>query len=261
MIGRARPGIHAWPSVQGCALALLCASLTLGVTPAWGGYGERTCGLPQVRCLTVMPGDRWDTLVPDPEQRALAQRLNRTNLRLRTGETIAVPSEHDGAADLMLAPFPAKLSPWPVNRIIVDQSQLAWGAFDTSGRLIKWGPMSGGKSYCADLKRGCRTRPGRFTIYRKEGAGCRSKKFPLGRGGAKMPYCMFYHGGYAIHGSYKVPGYHASHGCVRIFVEDARWLARAFVEVGETQVWIDQPLDARPESDQDQGALEATPRP
>ena len=61
-----------------------------------------------------------------------------------------------------------------------------------------------------------------------------------------MPYCFFYNGGYAIHGSYDVPGYHASHGCVRIFVEDAKWLYREFVKVGETQVLIDQPETGRP---------------
>ena len=50
------------------------------------------------------------------------------------------------------------------------------------------------------------------------------KGIVIGKGGAKMPYCMFYDGGYAIHGSYEVQGYHASHGCVRTYIEDARWL-------------------------------------
>jgi L,D-transpeptidase ErfK/SrfK len=114
--------------------------------------------------------------------------------------------------------------------------------------------MSGGQSYCRDLKRGCRTPAGRFTIYRKQAADCVSKKFPLGEGGAKMPYCMFCSAGYAVHGSYAVPGHHASHGCVRIFVEDAKWLYRAFVTVGETQVWIDHPITARPQADRNDTA-------
>ena len=46
-----------------------------------------------------------------------------------------------------------------------------------------------------------------------------------------MPYCMFFHGGYAIHASPVVPGYHASHGCVRVFQEDARWLHEDFITI------------------------------
>lgn len=39
-----------------------------------------------------------------------------------------------------------------------------------------------------------------------------------GRYGAAMPYSIFFHGGYAIHGSYDIAnlGYPASHGCVRL---------------------------------------------
>jgi len=143
---------------------------------------------------------------------------------------------------LELAPFPKAIAPADANRLAIDQSELAWGAYNAAGRLLRWGPMSGGKAWCQDTGHSCRTRPGCFTLYQMQGANCVSKKFPIGRGGAKMPYCMFYSGGYAIHGSYSVPGRHASHGCVRIFVEDARWLYREFVTVGKTQVWIDQPL-------------------
>jgi len=32
---------------------------------------------------------------------------------------------------------------------------------------------------------------------------------------------MFFHGGFALHGSPSVPGYNASHGCVRLFDDDA----------------------------------------
>lgn len=46
-----------------------------------------------------------------------------------------------------------------------------------------------------------------------------------------MPYCMFFNGGQAFHGS---PGGvikgNVSHGCVRMFVEDAEWLRYDFVE-------------------------------
>ena len=35
---------------------------------------------------------------------------------------------------------------------------------------------------------------------------------------------MYFSGGYAIHGSESVPDYPASHGCVRVSLEDADWL-------------------------------------
>jgi len=43
--------------------------------------------------------------------------------------------------------------------------------------------------------------------------------------------------GFALHGSYEVPGYNASHGCVRIFVDDAEWLNEDFTDIG-TRVYI-----------------------
>ena len=33
-----------------------------------------------------------------------------------------------------------------------------------------------------------------------------------------------------MHGSGDMPGYRASHGCVRMFVRDAQWLNQSFVE-------------------------------
>ena len=51
---------------------------------------------------------------------------------------------------------------------------------------------------------------------------------------------MFFHGGFALHGSYEVPGYHASHGCVRMFVNDAKWLNEEFVGQERVPVIIRQ---------------------
>lgn len=58
-----------------------------------------------------------------------------------------------------------------------------------------------------------------------------------------MPYCMFFHGGYALHGSYKVPGYDDSHGCIRLFIDDARWLNEEFVKIGITKIVIQKDTD------------------
>ena len=47
-----------------------------------------------------------------------------------------------------------------------------------------------------------------------------------------MPYCMYFHGGQALHGSYEVVNGNISHGCVRLHVNDARWLRFNFAEPG-----------------------------
>jgi lipoprotein-anchoring transpeptidase ErfK/SrfK len=123
------------------------------------------------------------------------------------------------------------------NVIKVDLAQRVWGAYDHQGNLIKWGRASGGKKYCPDIRRGCRTITGTYTIYSKKGPSCKSSRFPVGRGGAPMPYCMHFHGGYALHGGH-VPNYNASHGCIRLHYEDAQWLNLNFVTIGRTRVSI-----------------------
>ena len=51
-----------------------------------------------------------------------------------------------------------------------------------------------------------------------------SKTYPEPTGGAKMPHAIWFAGGYYIHGYHSVPGYTASHGCVRLAIADARTL-------------------------------------
>lgn len=124
------------------------------------------------------------------------------------------------------------------NLIRIDLGNLTWRAFDHNGTLVKQGRVSGGKNYCPDVKRQCRTVTGTYTVYSKRGAGCKSSKYPVGKGGAPMPYCMFFHKGYAMHGSNHVPNFNASHGCVRMHPTDAKWLNQNFVKVGKTKVRI-----------------------
>lgn len=201
-------------------------------------YGQRICKHSPYYCYQVKPGDSWNNLFPYYEGQDLVRRLNRMNVPLRPGMVIAIPKDLRSLDKMDISPFPSRMSPSNTSVIRVNQSELAWGAYDPSGRLVNWGPISGGKSYCSDVKRGCRTITGNFTIYKKQGPGCISHKFPLPRGGAKMPYCMHFHKGYALHGSSTVPGRHDSHGCVRLFIEDAQWLNHNFIRVGSTRVLI-----------------------
>ena len=36
---------------------------------------------------------------------------------------------------------------------------------------------------------------------------------------------------YALHGSFTVPGHRDSHGCIRLFTEDAKWLNKEFIDL------------------------------
>ncbi|HRE32880.1 MAG TPA: L,D-transpeptidase, partial [Candidatus Berkiella sp.] len=58
--------------------------------------------------------------------------------------------------------------------ILVDLKKLTWGAYDGTGELIRSGRVSGGKDYCPDIDRECKTVTGRFTIFRKGGEDCKS---------------------------------------------------------------------------------------
>lgn len=197
-------------------------------------YGSKLCDQDGYTCYKVKKGDTWKKLFPDEAERETAKRVNRMNVKLSTGMTIAIPEIAE--SDFMQhAPFPDQVDSTGEKHIVVSLKELAFGAYDENGDLVYWGPISGGKGYCSDVRRGCRTPQGSYAIYSKRGKGCASGKYPIGRGGAPMPYCMFFRGGYAMHGSYTVPGYHASHGCVRMFIDDAKWLNRTFTK-GESRV-------------------------
>lgn len=118
------------------------------------------------------------------------------------------------------------------NTFEFNPKTLVWKAIDADGTVIRTGRGSGGKKYCSDVGRSCKTPSGVYQVMRKGGAGCASGKYPLGKGGAPMPYCMFFKKSYAIHGSPDVPGHNASHGCIRVLPGDAKWLSHNFMKIG-----------------------------
>lgn len=136
---------------------------------------------------------------------------------------------------LIGAPF-AMASAANGNVFVFDPSAHRWSAYDSNGDLLGSGRASGGKKYCQDIGRSCKTPSGNFKVYRMGGAGCASSKYPIGKGGAPMPYCMFFHGGFAIHGSNDVPNRHASHGCIRVEPAAARWLQQNVIDHGTTVI-------------------------
>ena len=128
--------------------------------------------------------------------------------------------------------MPSSISPLGEKVIIVNPNVHAWGAYDSSGNLLRGGLATAGGDYCPDIGRRCHTRSGSFRIQSLGSASCKSSMYPLPRGGAPMPYCMFFNGHQGLHGSYNVVDGNASHGCVRLHVNDAEWVRFNFAHVG-----------------------------
>ncbi len=207
---------------------------------AYARYTPELCkNNPGEYCFVVHEGESWQSLWPDPQQRDLAMRLNRLDTPLHPGIQLVDPEQM--TADEMNAsiPFPPRIDSSGHKTIVVSPDNLSWAAYDTNGELVNWGPASTARGFCPDEDETCHTPTGTFTIFRKGGEECKSTKFPLPKGGAPMPYCMYFHGGIALHGSNEIPGVNASHGCVRILPKDARWLNQQFVDVGSTRVVIE----------------------
>jgi hypothetical protein len=122
---------------------------------------------------------------------------------------------------------------------IFDPNYRAWAVYDKRVKLVNTGKASGGNLFCADIGKPCITTPGKYRIISKQGPECKSSIYPLEtHGGSLMPYCMYFDNqGDSIHGSYHIPDdINASHGCVRITPEAAKWLNQNFLDMGSTVI-------------------------
>lgn len=193
-------------------------------------YGAGLCNRPEFQCIKVGSRQSWESLFPNEEQRDLVQRLNRFDTELYSGKTLVVPKHFGNLTLFDVSPFPRNIHKTNEKIIIVDQNLLAWGAYNANGELVKWGPLSSGRDYCADVHRNCRSITGVYYVFNKKDKKCKSNIFPVGKGGSIMPYCMFFYKGFALHGSNEVHGFRDSHGCIRLFTRDALWLNTNFVK-------------------------------
>jgi hypothetical protein len=217
-------------TVLGCFLMIWLGLAVAAGFPLY--YSEGLCHVKGFHCIKVSGGQSWTSLFPDEKQRDIVQKINRTYNPLWAGKTLAVPDDLAHANVLEFSPFEASL-PVTEKQIIVDQNKLAWGAFNEKGTQVNWGPIASGTDFCSDNHaKPCLTLTGTFRFFNKEDQRCTSGVYPLETGGgAKMFWCMFFHKGFALHGSTDMPGRRASHGCVRLFTRDAEWLNKNFVEI------------------------------
>lgn len=143
-----------------------------------------------------------------------------------------IDDEDDSDSDATgTAALPHHISPPGEKTVIVDPHAHAYGAYDADGTLLKTGTVTAGRDFCHDTGKPCRTKVGSFRVFSLGSYDCISHTFPLPRGGAPMPYCMYFNGGQALHGHHGgvVPA-NLSHGCVRLNNSDAKWLRFNFVE-------------------------------
>lgn len=208
----------------------LIAQPSHSAAPAKNDKRLASCHTDEFECIRVKRHESWQSLFPDERERDIVMRVNHTNQGLYQGMILKVPRNVSTANALDFSPLP-QTEDVDEKTIIVDPQLYAWGAYDSDGTLVRWGPATAGSAWCRDIGRSCRTKAGSFRIYSMGSSNCISSKFPLPDGGAPMPYCMFFNGGQALHGSPgQVRAGNLSHGCVRLFVQDAEWLRYEFVE-------------------------------
>jgi hypothetical protein len=155
--------------------------------------------------------------------------LNRVDLRHASRlDSLAIP---DSVGNFLhCSPFPRKISRLDsIPKIVmVSRRQQAFAAFE-HGRLVKWGPVSTGRKEKP-------TPAGLFSA---------NFKMPVKHSTFDDSWVMpFYFNidtkeGIALH-QFDLPGYPASHGCVRLLKEDAVW----FYSWGEQWLWRKDTLKA-----------------
>ncbi len=148
------------------------------------------------------------------QERYAIYALNRLDSKHRANaDTLVVPKTIDVSL-MEYAPFPIQLDVLsPVNKFVVFSYPIqAYGVYN-NGTLVKWGPTSMGKK-ASPTKTGLT-----FANWKKE-LSISSVKSEW-----KLPYNfnIFNSDGIGWH-EYDLPGYPASHSCLRLLKNDAVWL-------------------------------------
>ncbi|MEC5395031.1 L,D-transpeptidase [Bergeyella sp. RCAD1439] len=150
----------------------------------------------------------------DEAQQHVILALNRLDKKNKwRADTLVVPKEFR-TAFLDYSPFPSSVEALkPVKKIALFSYPKHAYALYEEGKLIKWGPSSFGKK-ATPTKVGLM-----FANWKKELAISTSNS------NWKLPWNVNLHNtrGIAWH-QYDLPGFHASHSCLRLLEEDAKWM-------------------------------------
>jgi lipoprotein-anchoring transpeptidase ErfK/SrfK len=194
--------------------ALAAMALLASVAPAAAG--------PAYRAVPIAQASDWTALATalGPERTAAVLRLNRLDAgHVRIGEHVIVPDE---ATDAVPAPLPATVDGLTaVGKVLVVSRRVqAFGAYE-AGRLVRWGPVSTGK-------RATPTPVGLFHANWKA-----RRTVSTDDPDWLLPWYVNVDNarGVSLH-EFALPGVPASHACIRLLGDDARWL------YGWVEQWI-----------------------
>lgn len=140
-------------------------------------------------------------------------RINRIDAKyLKSGLTLTVPKDFSDTG--ALSPFPLELdiaNDVPKLLVIAQRVQ-AFGVYE-NGKLVKWGPVSTGKKSTPTTNR----------LFSTNWKGKEVKSSFDDEWILKYNFNIDNFGGIGFH-QYEMPGYPASHSCVRMLLDDAMWL-------------------------------------
>jgi hypothetical protein len=147
------------------------------------------------------------------ERFGLVLKLNRVDLaHVRDRDTLVVPD--DFRDELAYSPFPAELpaaADTTPKLLLVSLRVQAFGAFER-GRQVRWGPTSSGRKLRP-------TPPGLYHVHWKA-----KQRTSTIDDEWLLKWCVnIDNSGISLH-EYELPGYPASHSCVRLLGADAEWL-------------------------------------
>jgi lipoprotein-anchoring transpeptidase ErfK/SrfK len=147
------------------------------------------------------------------ENLGLVLKLNRVDAaHLRQGDTLLIPEPVTEM--LALSPFPREVEvARDIPRLLfVSRRVQAFGAYEF-GRLVRWGPTSTGK----------RSTPTPAGLYHTNWRSKATRSTVNSAWLLRWYFNLDNAKGVSIH-EYELPGYPASHSCVRLLADDAEWI-------------------------------------
>lgn len=218
--------------------SILISLLVSNISFAHITYANKLCPnqiYSDLTCIKIKKIDTWNSL---SNFYGITQiqlmNLNRTN-KLIVNQWLIVPIKYNISYDEYLRYSGLPRIDVYHNTIdysvVVDPNNLVWGLYKDYN-LVAWGTAISGADKCIK-KNGlanCHSPIGTFKILSKKGLYYRSTMYPINckkKQCALMPYAMHIkYSGEAIHSSNDIPGYNASHGCIRVIFEDIKLLSK-----------------------------------
>ena len=147
------------------------------------------------------------------EKMAALLKLNRLDAQhLRPGVTLVIPEQVDALS--AFSPFPGRVE--TANEIpkliLVSLRVQAFGAYE-SGKLVRWGPVSSGK----------KATPTPAGLYHTNWKSKATRSSINEEWLLPWYFNLDNQRGISFH-QYDLPGYPASHGCLRLLADDAAWI-------------------------------------